>query len=288
MQDLDHKHILIKALFVTAPNNTDALEDWLRDLVVAIDMKILMEPQVFYCDTPGNEGVTGGVIIETSHCTFHIWEDRNVPYMNFDLYSCKRFDPNIVLQFISKLGAVSAQWKLIDRNDGIKEVAQGQENFIPPISLLDERSRQLVNQAQPKKYNEMSVEEKTARSLYNSICNKYSFSARQTYDRRYSSFVSQLSSIKTRCDKKSLDFDLTPEWMAEQFEIAQQKWPQLNRVAAPDSFWFANVDRKDSTQGYTKNNCHIIPRALNVAKWNWTNKELLQLQQILTEYINEN
>ena len=47
-------------------------KDWLEKLVEIIDMKILIRPVAKFCDTDGNEGVTGTVVIETKIGRAHV------------------------------------------------------------------------------------------------------------------------------------------------------------------------------------------------------------------------
>ena len=95
----NHKHLILNAK-VTNPINCDKeCEGWLTNLVKLIDMEILVPPMVKYCDIEGNEGVTGVVVITTSHISIHIWPQQPQPYIRMDVYSCKDFDlfPNKLL-----------------------------------------------------------------------------------------------------------------------------------------------------------------------------------------------
>ena len=60
-----HKHLLINATVKNPIIDAKLCEKWFRDLVDLIDMKVLVEPKAVYCNTDGNEGVTGTVVIET-------------------------------------------------------------------------------------------------------------------------------------------------------------------------------------------------------------------------------
>ena len=101
MQDLNHKHIMVYATVKNPPTDTDLMKDWFIRLVEAVDMKVVIPPQVVNLRTPGNEGITGVVTIETSHSSIHVWECAPVAFLNFDLYSCKDFDPQTILKLIS-------------------------------------------------------------------------------------------------------------------------------------------------------------------------------------------
>ena len=87
---LNHKHILVNATIKNPINDTAYIEKWFERLVEAVDMKILIPPKVVYCDTSGNEGVTGIVCIETSHSSIHIWSKAEVPFLNYFGESVKK------------------------------------------------------------------------------------------------------------------------------------------------------------------------------------------------------
>ena len=86
-------------------------------------MKILMGPFVKYSDMPGNEGLTGGAIIETSHVIMHCWDRVNPPVMQLDVYSCSEFDPIKVCEKIKKdFDVIKLEYKFLDRNSELKEI----------------------------------------------------------------------------------------------------------------------------------------------------------------------
>lgn len=114
---------MVGTVFVSRPPLTaEAGEQWLRELVEKIGMKILIEPQAVVCNTFGNEGVTGIVCLETSHASFHSWSSVEKPFINFDVYSCKHFDAATVLEHFEAFGPVSHRYVVLDRNDEIEEV----------------------------------------------------------------------------------------------------------------------------------------------------------------------
>ena len=71
---LVHKHLIIRAEASRPPMDEEQLVEWMKEFVDSIDMKIFMGPYVKYCKMPGNRGITGVAIIETSHITMHIWD----------------------------------------------------------------------------------------------------------------------------------------------------------------------------------------------------------------------
>lgn len=120
--DLFHTHLLVKAQILQPPQKEIVLIDWLKMLVDDIKMKILDGPYVKYLDVMGNRGITGIVVIETSHCSVHIWDEPNPAIMQMDVYSCADFSTDTVLNRIKDFGVVDYQKMRIDRNEKFKIV----------------------------------------------------------------------------------------------------------------------------------------------------------------------
>jgi S-adenosylmethionine decarboxylase len=120
----NHKHLILNAK-VTNPINCDKeCEGWLTNLVKLIDMEILVPPMVKYCDIEGNEGVTGVVVITTSHISIHIWPQQPQPYIRMDVYSCKDFDPKSVINYVHEtMEIVEEEHMVIDRNAKMQLIA---------------------------------------------------------------------------------------------------------------------------------------------------------------------
>ena len=113
----NHLHLLVKGYLLNPPKTEDTLNNWLSELVDTVGMKVVAGPTSVYVDEPGNEGVTGTITLATSHAAIHIW-DAEIPAMfQFDIYSCKDYDPNIVLNHINKhFDLKEAHWSFLDRN----------------------------------------------------------------------------------------------------------------------------------------------------------------------------
>jgi S-adenosylmethionine/arginine decarboxylase-like enzyme len=101
-----HQHFLATALleFGSVISEREIREFLLR-LVDAVGMQVLDGPLTAGCEDLGNEGVTGFVLLSTSHASLHQWdrggpEDR--PYFNFDLYSCREFNPQDILDMLAE------------------------------------------------------------------------------------------------------------------------------------------------------------------------------------------
>lgn len=95
---------------------TGQIEDWLTRLVKTIDMQELKSAEAISCDDLGNEGISGIVILTTSHSSIHIWDKKPEPYLKMVLYSCKAFRTAPILGMFSELGARVCRWELKDCN----------------------------------------------------------------------------------------------------------------------------------------------------------------------------
>jgi len=116
---MNHKHLLIYAQVNKPPTDAVQLNDWLANLVSLIDMKILMGPYSKYLDVEGNRGITGIVVIETSHISCHFWDEEKPGLLQMDVYSCKEFDSSIVEKALQAFEPILIKTILIDRNDGL-------------------------------------------------------------------------------------------------------------------------------------------------------------------------
>ena len=61
---------------------------------------ILAPPYAFKQDKPHDKGITGVVILEESHVSFHSFM---TDYVAIDVYSCKDYDENTVINFVKEL-----------------------------------------------------------------------------------------------------------------------------------------------------------------------------------------
>lgn len=114
---LVHQHYIFRGSTKMAIREPKVAELWLRSLVELINMKILMGPFATYCEMKGNKGITALVAIETSHIALHMWDERNPPSIELDVYSCKEYDINKVLNYIENtLGIEYIDFQLVNRN----------------------------------------------------------------------------------------------------------------------------------------------------------------------------
>jgi len=132
-----HKHLLIKGMFSTLPDGFGVTKDsfikdgydgpgdirlaivtariFLHDLVELIGMIPVTPPQAAYVHDEGNVGLTGSINLATSHIAFHVWEETGL--LMLDVYSCKDFDPIVVLEFLDSLFTFTdVDAEIIDRD----------------------------------------------------------------------------------------------------------------------------------------------------------------------------
>lgn len=113
----NHKHLILNAIVRNPLLTEEEVNCWLAELVNIIDMEILIPPVSKYCDIQGNEGVTGTVVITTSHMSIHIWPTGEKPYIKLDIYSCKDFCCQEVIDYVDRtMGIVEEGHLVIDRN----------------------------------------------------------------------------------------------------------------------------------------------------------------------------
>jgi S-adenosylmethionine/arginine decarboxylase-like enzyme len=114
----NHKHLILNAYVNNPINDEESCKKFLLDLTKIVEMDVLIDPVAKYCDIPGNEGVTGTIVITTSHMSIHVWPQEENSYIRMDIYSCKDFDEKKVVDFVDETMNVTAYGTmLIDRND---------------------------------------------------------------------------------------------------------------------------------------------------------------------------
>jgi S-adenosylmethionine/arginine decarboxylase-like enzyme len=112
----DHKHFIASVTFYETIITETRVKIWLEELAEVIGMEILHPAVVVSCYDEGNEGITGFLLLSTSHISIHIWDQAKKPYAQIDVYSCKEFDLNLILDEINKLDADDVTYLAIDRN----------------------------------------------------------------------------------------------------------------------------------------------------------------------------
>jgi|TARA_R110000744_G_scaffold40970_1_gene92911 S-adenosylmethionine decarboxylase proenzyme len=101
------KHLIIDAYGCNRNLLWDVrgIEAMLLDITEMIGLKPLSDVLIYEVDETMIElkdtGVTGGIIFMESHFTFHAFPEQN--YFSADIYSCKDFDHQDVIDYISEM-----------------------------------------------------------------------------------------------------------------------------------------------------------------------------------------
>jgi S-adenosylmethionine/arginine decarboxylase-like enzyme len=120
---IKHKHLIIRAETKKTPQDPKWLHSWLVQVVSDIGMDICQGPITAYVDVPGNKGLTGVVIIETSHIAVHIWDEINPGLLQMDVYSCADFDPQQIFDKIEEaFEPVKLEYKFLDREKSLTTI----------------------------------------------------------------------------------------------------------------------------------------------------------------------
>ena len=86
-------------------------------------MKTIKGPYASYVSKEGNRGITGVVMIETSHIAIHVWDEPNPALMQIDVYSCAEFDPYKIAEKIkADFDVVKIDYKYLNRETGLKPI----------------------------------------------------------------------------------------------------------------------------------------------------------------------
>ena len=117
-KSLFHQHLLIKAYVNNPPKKMKALNTWLTELVLDINMKVVIPARSKYVDAIGNRGLTGNIGIETSHVAIHVWDEPTPAFIQMDVYSCSCFETSTVLNKLKEFDLINYEYMLIDRNEG--------------------------------------------------------------------------------------------------------------------------------------------------------------------------
>jgi S-adenosylmethionine/arginine decarboxylase-like enzyme len=84
----------------------ETIRAFITELVPAIDMTAYGAPRIVRFGTGNKEGYTLVQLIETSDITCHFAEDTGAAYL--DVFSCKSFDPKVVMRVFRKHFAPTA------------------------------------------------------------------------------------------------------------------------------------------------------------------------------------
>ena len=115
----EHKHMVIRAEVYEPITSEKDLKKWLRKLVKLIDMKTIKGPYASYVTKEGNRGITGVVMIETSHISIHIWDETTPALVQCDVYSCAEFQRGEVVMHLGMMKPKKIEYMMMDRSKNI-------------------------------------------------------------------------------------------------------------------------------------------------------------------------
>ncbi len=73
----------------------------------------------------GNRGITGVVMIETSHISIHIWDEITPALVQCDVYSCAEFQRGEVVMHLGMMKPKKIEYMMMDRSKDIScEISQ--------------------------------------------------------------------------------------------------------------------------------------------------------------------
>jgi S-adenosylmethionine/arginine decarboxylase-like enzyme len=120
---IKHLQQIIIGQVTKPPTDVDVVKQFMRDLVEAIGMKRLIEPQAVYVEAVGNKGMTSCVLIETSHIAWHVWDEESPGLLQFDLYTCGDLVADQVLAIVKDFfGLTTYSMKVFDRAVELNEL----------------------------------------------------------------------------------------------------------------------------------------------------------------------
>ena len=135
---LEHKHLIVCAAIYHSPCNPSTMDDWMRQPVRDIRMKVLIGSFSVYSAMPGNQGLTNVTIIETFHITVPVWDEVSPALIQMDVYSCAEFDPQLIFDHLqSNFGLAKLEWKFIDREHVLDEIPLSRPTLFPVPSPLE-------------------------------------------------------------------------------------------------------------------------------------------------------
>ena len=112
-----HKHIIIRAYVKNPPTTEIQLSEWCKDVISRVGMNVISGPHVVYSDMIDNEGFTAVAVLDFSHLSIHTWDKVDPALIEFDLFSCKDFDVNLVLDKLNEFDIMTYSQLIVDRDD---------------------------------------------------------------------------------------------------------------------------------------------------------------------------
>lgn len=116
---LKHEHLIIRALVENPPKDVEKTNEWMKQLIEKIGMKLLAGPMTVYLDKEGNRGLTTVSIIETSHIAMHVWDEHDPALIQLDIYTCSKLDLDVAFEHFNVYNPISINYLFLDRENEI-------------------------------------------------------------------------------------------------------------------------------------------------------------------------
>lgn len=112
---IQHHHLLLRLETVDCPlkDDMERMKNKINKIVKDIEMKPLSKVQTYYMETPKfNQGMTGLVVIQTSHLTFHFWKNPDSSILHnphskcllqADIYTCSKLSGHQIATVLKEL-----------------------------------------------------------------------------------------------------------------------------------------------------------------------------------------
>jgi S-adenosylmethionine/arginine decarboxylase-like enzyme len=124
-QELQHKMVMVRAEVLSPPTDPVTTKEWILELIKALDMEVLLGPDVVYHPEIGNRGLTGIAAIKTSSIQMHCWDEPSPAILMFDVYTCGELRLEVVWKALQVFSPVKISYKFFDREKELVELSSG-------------------------------------------------------------------------------------------------------------------------------------------------------------------
>ena len=112
----EHRHLIVRAYVNNPPKSEEALAEWCKETISLVGMKVIGGPLVVRGEMKDNEGLTAVAVLDFSHLSVHTWDRVNPALIEFDLFSCKDFNVENVIEKINEFDTLDFSYMFIDRD----------------------------------------------------------------------------------------------------------------------------------------------------------------------------
>lgn len=107
------------------------------------------------------------------------------------------------------------------------------------------------------------------------------------YDRKeapaFQNGLTRLWGLRRRAEKKGIPFDLSQEWIASKLALVACDATSIPFSGNPHDPFSKSFDRKDSSKGYTMDNCWAVCWIYNRCKLDGAHEEVMAMARALVD-----